>query len=114
MIMNLLIGAVIGWMLLQTAEGAAFQPQSTSSDRPQVGQPEKEDISPNLRDMPPLPPREGPPCEMPLGRIPPPAEREKKALPCRPGPDGSSSSEDQDGSAQSGRGSATIPNSGTR
>src|SRR2546427_13245101 len=74
-------------LLLGTAElaCAGAEPQNPPSSRPQVGHSERHDTSPNLRDMPPLPERPGPPCEMPLGRIPPPGEREKK-IPCRPGP----------------------------
>src|SRR6266487_1052827 len=74
-------------LLLGTSElaFADAEPQNPPSSRPQVGHSERHDTSPNLRDMPPLPGRTGPPCEMPLGRIPPPGEREKK-IPCRPGP----------------------------
>src|SRR5437867_8152072 len=74
-------------LLLGTAElaFAGAEPQNPPSSRPQVGHSERHDTSPNLRDMPPLPERPGPPCEMPLGRISPPGEREKK-IPPRPGP----------------------------
>ena len=65
--------------------GAAAEPQNPPSSGPQVGHSERQDTSPNLRDMPPVPSQRQEPCEMPLGRIPPPSEREKK-IPCRPGP----------------------------
>jgi len=96
--MNHTVWALLAWMLLQTTFPvgcAAVEPQGLHSDRAQVGHPEKDDTSQNLRDVRPLPRREGPPCEMPLGRIPPPGEREK-SIPCRPGPSEPASSEAQD------------------
>jgi len=64
---------------------AAAEPQNPLSSSPQVGHSERQDTSPNLRDMPPVPSQRQEPCEMPLGRIPPPSERERR-IPCRPGP----------------------------
>src|SRR5437867_12744174 len=74
-------------LLLGTAElaFAGAEPQTPPSSRPQVGHSERHNTSPNLRDMPPLPGRTGPPCEMPLGRIPRRGEVETE-IGRRPGP----------------------------
>src|SRR5437870_4481354 len=77
---------------------ASAEPQNPPSSGPQIGNSERQDTSPNLRDIPPVPSQRQEPCEMPLGRIPPPSERERK-IPCRPGPGAATSPDTQDTSA---------------
>ena len=45
---------------------------SSNKERPKVESSRKHDTSPNLRDIAPMPPRAGPPREVPLRRLAPP------------------------------------------
>jgi hypothetical protein len=56
---------------------------SPKQEKPKVESSRKHDTSPNLRDIAPIPPRSGPPKEVPLKRLPPPkpddAQNERSA-----------------------------------
>jgi len=45
---------------------------STNKEKPKVESSRRHDTSPNLRDIAPIPPKAGPPREVPLGKLPPP------------------------------------------
>jgi hypothetical protein len=45
---------------------------SPKEEKPKVENSRKHDTSPNLRDIAPIPPRSGPPREVPLRKLPPP------------------------------------------
>ena len=45
---------------------------SPNKEKPNIESSQRNDTSPNLKDIPPFPPRAGPPREVPLRRLPPP------------------------------------------
>ena len=51
---------------------------SPNKEKPTVERSRKQDTSPNLRDIAPIPPRAGPPREVPLRRLPPKANAAQK------------------------------------